>query len=46
MQVNMVELGEYGNMGAHEESTQRSEDQVKVTYPKHYESLVEFIHHF
>lgn len=44
MQVNMVELSEDANMRAYEESTQRSEDQVKVDYPNKDESLVEFLH--
>ena len=45
MQVNMVELGEDANIRKDEESTQRSEGQVKIAYPKKDESLVEFLHH-
>lgn len=44
MQVNMVELGEDVNMGAHEESIQQSEDQVKVAYPNEDGSLIGFLH--
>lgn len=43
MQVNMIELGEDVDMRADEESTRQSKDQVKVSYPKKDENLVEFI---
>lgn len=46
MQVNMVVLGKDANTRAHEENTQKSEDQVKVSYPEKEESLVEFLHRY